>query len=531
MSGPGVGSMLLIPWLGVVLLGLVVMAWGVRGRMVPQRGRCSRCRQELHDPFPSRCGECGADLARRDGISWGQVRPRVGLLLTGVAMIVLSTVGVMVVNVLRASAAGAGSRPDPARLALMSDQEFEQELARVEPYEDVLDRLALPMAQGGATDGPERFDDSSMRIWSEIEKALVDGTLAPAQRLAAAKAAGRHVLRRVGRDQQVYSSGPLDVLRSFVSDSAVSSEDLAALVEALTADLVVHAPSRVVVGDKTFLVPHARLAELDEFVLGATLRLVIGQVSRDGRPVAVIDGARPEVDGATRAGTGRLISAVVLKEEGAAELDVEVWAELGSSVAGALLAPGVEVASAGGAARRVPLTPRSVRIEAVATEADLPQTVSDPGLMDQVRSAIVIERLTVAPDIDGRSHVVQAVVRVASVPQCALAFEVAVLAEAGPGAGTVGASSPLGTVEALPLALAVRRARANGWALGPSSFTLMGWADEALVEAATASIRLTPIKPLWLSAEESTPLWTLPLDIDGVPIVHLDASQAQGARP
>ena len=89
----------------------LIMMGGRRGRIV--RARCTSCKQALATPHPTRCPECGGDLARIGAISTSQMRQQPGLLIVGMILLLSCSIGPIFFMT------GGGAKFLPSRVLLL----------------------------------------------------------------------------------------------------------------------------------------------------------------------------------------------------------------------------------------------------------------------------------------------------------------------------------------------------------------------------------------------------------------------------
>jgi hypothetical protein len=94
------------------ILGIPLIMMGTRsGRIV--RARCTSCEQALATPHPTRCPECGGDLARIGAISTSQMRQQPGLMIVGMILMLSCSIGPIFFM------AGGGAKFLPSRVLLL----------------------------------------------------------------------------------------------------------------------------------------------------------------------------------------------------------------------------------------------------------------------------------------------------------------------------------------------------------------------------------------------------------------------------
>ena len=94
------------------ILGMpLIMMGGRRGGIV--RARCTSCEQALATPHPTRCPECGGDLARIGAISTSQMRQQPGLLIVGMILMLSCSIGPIFFMT------GGGAKFLPSRVLLL----------------------------------------------------------------------------------------------------------------------------------------------------------------------------------------------------------------------------------------------------------------------------------------------------------------------------------------------------------------------------------------------------------------------------
>ena len=73
-------------------LGMPLIMMGTRSGRIG-RARCTSCKQALATPHPTRCPECGGDLARIGAISTSQMRQQPGLMIVGMILMLSCSMG------------------------------------------------------------------------------------------------------------------------------------------------------------------------------------------------------------------------------------------------------------------------------------------------------------------------------------------------------------------------------------------------------------------------------------------------------
>lgn len=78
-----------------LILGMLLLATGLRGRRLDRHPVCRKCRFDLDGIFPGRevCPECGAGLERRRAVRVGNRRKRRGVLATGALLLIVGLAG------------------------------------------------------------------------------------------------------------------------------------------------------------------------------------------------------------------------------------------------------------------------------------------------------------------------------------------------------------------------------------------------------------------------------------------------------
>jgi len=565
-SLPDLLSILL--WLAL-LLSLLLAVLGFRGRMEVMRGRCSSCLQELHDPLPQRCAECGAELRCQDGISWGRVAIRPRLIAAAAVLGLAATTAFVLLSVWRLG--GPGGRAAVRQSATMDPQQLRA----------MLEGLALKGDgnRGGATStsGAEAMDPTAQPIWSELAMASSARALPAEQLVIAAEVGVTQTLDRMN-EAGSYSRQPLGIFEDAISSGLLDSARLRNLFDRLTTDLELLAPRTVQPGEAVFLVPSARLLQLLDFPPGPAFTIDVVDVRQGGRSLPLVMLAPSRISAQINGGGGYsspspAVRGVRLEALGLTELDVGVAAVLGGAPVLAV-SPGVNPdpvatpdpdlstelvpASDQDAAPRsapervpsgssllpdgrtvIPLRTFRIHVEVVEPQGRVLDVLDDPRLDQRVRSAVTVERLLILPHVDGRRHVVEATVALSAVDECALSFQVwASPAGRDPGSesSSSGIADPgsisLGWIEVPERAFAARAARDRGQTLRPTQFTLQAWADEPLASADGMHLRLEPMESRWIGPSHGTRRWGRAVVLRDLPIERTSAGQgATGGGP
>lgn len=163
------------------LLGMpLIMMGGRRGRIV--RARCTSCEQALATPHPTRCPECGGDLARIGAISTSQMRQQPGLLIVGMILLLSCSIGPIFFMT------GGGAKFLPSRVLLLLAPQ--SQLVRHSAYRELATRTLdaslseefadqlIDSARPGEGFVPNHTDfllpsvNAGTLPWSKIDKAL-----------------------------------------------------------------------------------------------------------------------------------------------------------------------------------------------------------------------------------------------------------------------------------------------------------------------------------------------------------------------
>ena len=158
----------------------LIMMGGRRGRIV--RARCTSCKQALATPHPTRCPECGGDLARIGAISTSQMRQQPGLLIVGMILLLSCSIGPIFFMT------GGGAKFLPSRVLLLLAPQ--SQLVRHSAYrelatrtldaslsEELADQL-IDSARPGEGFVPNHTDfllpsvNAGTLPWSKIDEAL-----------------------------------------------------------------------------------------------------------------------------------------------------------------------------------------------------------------------------------------------------------------------------------------------------------------------------------------------------------------------
>ena len=523
-----------IGWVALVAVGIALIALGERGWMDVRRGRCVACGHELHDPLPPCCSECGAELGRRDGIDWARPRPRLRLLVMG---IVLGVVASFALPAVTAARLGVGkSERAQHRVEAMSPAELRAALAPVDiapaPLDDAEDLEAALRADGRPLPG---FSAESGPLWGAVEAAMADGTLSEAQLVAIADVAAQFTAGWAGRSG-LRSPVPTRVLGSIASGGLMDDGDVAEIFRRAMIDLEVMGPSLAEVGKPIFLLPGATLTGTHSG-MGLEVGLTVLGVSANGVELPLQD--PPSRAFATFGSSvelpGRIARAVTLDTPGVVDLDVEIGLLVARPGPDAGLAAPQRTAWPAGQ-RPIPLARRVHRVEVVEGET-LPRSLADPALMEEIKSALRMY-VAIAPDVDGRSHVLRAVISSEPLNRCGAAFDVFIEPQAGAVAdrGTDAggpSSSTSGGVHMGRMIIDQRAFHALQWARQgmapqPTWSTFEAWAPPELLDARFVTVRLAPVSSAKSRHWEGDHRWDLPLVFEDVP---LERPRRERGRP
>jgi hypothetical protein len=289
----------------------------------------------------------------------------------------------------------------------------------------------------------------------------------------------------------------------------MAPSELRTLFERLTPDLHLLAPRRVVPGEELFLLPAARMQRLHDALMDPPIRLEVVAARLGGQPLSLLDlpsdkegvqitiGADPEEQRAALRG-------VRLDALGPAVVDVDV--------AVVILSPSGR--------RVVPLRTLPHRVEVVDAARRTPEALEEPALDDLVRNAIRVKRPVIAPDVDGRSHVVGVQLELTALEECALSFDLWAVPsgegrEIGPDRrGAV----RMGSLTHPERAFAARAAARAGHPLIPMNFYSHAWASDELAAAARIDLYLEPRESRWISERNATRRWNRRIILSDLPV-------------
>ena len=174
-------GLLLVGMLIGGLLGMPLFMMGSgSGRIV--RARCTSCKQALATPHPTRCPECGGDLARIGAISTSQMRHQPGLMIVGMILMLSCSIGPIIFMT------GGGTKLLPSRVllllaphSLLVSHSAYRELATrtldASLSEELVDQL-IDSARPGGGFVPNHTDfllpsvNAGTLPWSKIDEAL-----------------------------------------------------------------------------------------------------------------------------------------------------------------------------------------------------------------------------------------------------------------------------------------------------------------------------------------------------------------------
>lgn len=493
------------PQSGAIVAGLlaaiafILVVVGLRGSMLPCRGRCARCRHELHDPLPQHCGECGAVLAERDAILRGQPRTRRAPFWIGLG---LATVAAMGFSLLLAVRGAAAARQGVASRVAELDPEALRELLMASASNDaLLDAMEQSRITGVPMPSSVRVDERDMRVWTDVLAAMNEAKLSPAQRRVAAECGARYLEARLAAGS--YSSLPGMILEEILLDPPITEEDRIELVRAVAGELTLRAPRVVARGSTAFLIPESRLSRIADRLRDIDVDTMVTAVMLDGVPLEIqrLDRARAGRFGTRTSGQSQ-VDSVVLDREGVMELQVEIGVSVRktSIVIGDLKPPG-------------PIATVVHRIEVAPAGEPLPRPIADPRLAPQVREAISVDRLVIAPDLDGQSLVLQAVLRVHALDECALDFDVSL--QVGDELVRVGSISRNqrayeASASRIPHSVATMA----------RSYMFETWVPENAAALERATLVLTPREHM-RQGVRGDHFWSLPIEIREIPVSRI----------
>ena len=95
MESPAISPLWIIAAIALVVLGVIVLWIGIRGRRMDDHPICRRCGFDLFGlPESSQlCSECGADLKRHRAIRIGHRQKRKGIISAAVVLILIGSMG------------------------------------------------------------------------------------------------------------------------------------------------------------------------------------------------------------------------------------------------------------------------------------------------------------------------------------------------------------------------------------------------------------------------------------------------------
>jgi len=403
----------LVATIVVALVALVVMAIGLRGRMVPRRARCAKCEHDLHDPMPACCGECGADLTHRDGVEWGRPVPRAGICAIGSVLLLVTIVATAVVVAVR------GSTDNIAYSAAS--------ILATTP-----DELRARIVAAAPTDP----------IWSAATMAIEDGLLDRARMIALFEGAAERLQSQSRqRDRSVLLINTSSLIAGLLHHGEIvgtlDEPTRVELVRRLVDDLSVAMPTLVQSGQPFFVIPRASLLSVADFMPDLDLRFEVRRVAVDdaalapaqmsGRqspavassPLTVV--RAPPLDARTDLANGAAESKEV-------DVEVDVAIIITPQPTG-LFRPVLVVPSP---PLEVVLPTITRRIEIVPETEPLPRGVRSPQLRAAALETIEVERVGLMWDLDGENLVAFAAMSLTPIAGAAISFDATLVVDADP---------------------------------------------------------------------------------------------------
>ena len=200
------------------LLGTpLIMMGGRHGRIV--RARCTSCKQALATPHPTRCPECGGDLARIGAISTSQMRQQPGLMIVGMLLMLSCSIGPIFFMT------GGGTKFLPSRVLLLLAPQ--SQLVRHSAYRELATRTLdaslseefadqlIDSARPGEGFVPNHTDfllpsvNAGTLPWSKIDEALEALAVVEIERVGAREqVAELRATLRLGGDVFFLSASP-----------------------------------------------------------------------------------------------------------------------------------------------------------------------------------------------------------------------------------------------------------------------------------------------------------------------------------
>jgi len=379
---------------GAIISGVVLLVFGLRGRLMATRGRCAACGHTLHDPLPERCGECGVVIGATGSILWGEVRQRPRMALLGGAVMVVAFVALFVLPVLLMGAT------------------FGMNAAQIES-----NRL-LSLEPEALADEIRNAEDRPM-VWTAMGIALANPKFTPEQALAAADGALDFALDQAANVPRGTSTMGGDLLARLFESGHLTDDEIVAIVRRAVGTPEAIAPRTVAVGSSTTvrLVPlrGGIATALSNLEIVATIDSVVVQKSDGNEATAraeISDDGQRAVVTANAPGDVRVELTTALK----------VTPQPSGRRRAALVAPPTFAVS---------LDPIERKITVVDADTIEPLRIDDPAELEVVRSAIDVRRLAIARDLDGVRSVLEVELAVRPIDLAALDFDVAVEFDVG----------------------------------------------------------------------------------------------------
>jgi len=486
----------------VLLSSLVALVIGLRGRLRPTRAFCAACRHSLHDPMPTRCPECGADLEVQRAVAWATEQRRPGFALFGIAGIGLVIIAALFLPV--ALFGMVGTNPAMRESAA---------LLQLEPSE-----LATRI----------RDAEEGDPVWRGMGFAVLDPHFDRAHAVAAAAAA----IEWQERALDGFTGGSVPIaggvlFEEIVQTGLIADDELADMLDrAFGTPLCV--VERIVEADRPLRVVLSR----NHGLMDRTMSEI--------EPTPVID--RIEVGGVEVRFDVESVHHSIIATIPAGEIHAALAAGSGDETRFELRVVGghrVEISTpAPIVARPVPTAPpsrtvRSGRISKVEVVEIIPQgealgrAVHDDALRSAARAAIDIARVAFSVDLDPDRRVIEVELALTPIIGAAMSFDVA--AEFTDEAGEA-IAVPIGRVRQLQRGARPSPALPDS----PTTMHLANWAPKIDANMSEVTLLFVPVEPF---RHRGGPVGIFdhyigdPLRFESLPIDRRDLVQLGGGEP